>query len=50
MTSIRPNAQYIAGKESVVRTVNIHSISSYAWFGMPSAKLPDNVRRSLPHG
>ena len=47
MTSIRPNAQYIAQLELVVRAVNIHSTTSYAWFGMPSAKLPDNVRRSF---
>ena len=47
MTSIRPNAQYIAQLESVVRAVNIYSTTSYAWFGVPLPKLPDNVRRSF---
>lgn len=47
MTSIRPNAQYMAQLESAVRAVNIYSPTSYAWFGAPSLKLPDNVRRAF---
>ncbi len=47
MTSIRPNAHYTVQLESAVRAVSIYSPTSYAWFGVASPKLPDNVRRSF---
>jgi hypothetical protein len=47
MTSIRPNAQYTTQLESAVRAVSIYSSMSYAWFGVPSPKLPDNVKSSF---
>src|SRR5438552_13133358 len=38
---------YLAQIETVVRAAAIHSPTGFSWFGVPSATLPETVKRAL---